>query len=112
MQLCKLQTRNIQVEHFCIDSLVLKLANNTCHPHFGSTKLGRTNTMEASLSMQVAKLKHIDAIFFIFQSTSRSYDLSLLIRPLGGGSNSKLELLILLLLAAYGKESVTANVLR
>jgi hypothetical protein len=66
--------------------------------------------MEASLSMQVANLKYQGAIFFMFQSTSRGHDLSELIRPFGGGSNSKLELLILLLLAAYGKESVTANV--
>jgi hypothetical protein len=63
--------------------------------------------MEASLSMRVAKLKYVDAIFFMFQSTSRDHDLSELIRSLGGGSNNKLELLILLLLTAYGKESVT-----
>jgi len=65
--------------------------------------------MEASLSRRVANLKYQVAIFFMFQSTSRHHDLPELIRPFGGGSNSKLELLILLLLAAYGKECVTAN---
>jgi hypothetical protein len=64
--------------------------------------------VEASLSMQVANLKYCHN--FHVPISSRDCDLSELIRPLGGGSNSKLELLILLLLTAYGKESVTANV--
>lgn len=38
------------------------------------------------------------------------HDLSELIRTMGGGSKSKLGLLVLLLLTAYGKEYTVANV--